>query len=164
MHGALHFPSLPSTRRLSSFSTHPFPTIPHLCITSLSSLTIMGSRLLHILTMFCTFQPLGQNISFVSSEVRGAVRDAFNRRDSATNSSNVHELVIDDLKCLRTIAIASQSALCYIEAIRAKILELATSEAAGCSPREADQSDRVMFAAAARKTLAYHHRQSAKSR
>ena len=55
----------------------------------------------------------------------------------------IHEV----LRRSRTSFIALQTALCYIEAIRPKIPEVAEQEAAGCGPREVDQNDRVVLAA-----------------
>ncbi|VDC00400.1 unnamed protein product, partial [Peniophora sp. CBMAI 1063] len=73
--------------------------------------------------------------------------DAFDEHDPAANAANLRGFVIDVLKRSRTTTSIFQSALCYIEAIRAKIPELAAAEAAGCGHREADQSDRIVLAA-----------------
>ena len=73
--------------------------------------------------------------------------DAFDEHDPAANAANLRGFVIDVLKRSRTTTSVFQTALCYIEAIRSRIPDLAASEAAGCGPRETDQSDRIVLAA-----------------
>ncbi|KZV73294.1 hypothetical protein PENSPDRAFT_663154 [Peniophora sp. CONT] len=73
--------------------------------------------------------------------------DAFDEHDPAANAASLRGFVIDVLKRSRTTTSVFQSALCYIEAVRAKIPDLAASEASGHGYREADQSGRVVLAA-----------------
>ncbi|VDC07782.1 unnamed protein product [Peniophora sp. CBMAI 1063] len=72
---------------------------------------------------------------------------AFGKYDVDEGAVDLREFVIEVLKHSPTTVPMLQTALCYVKAIRAEIVRLAASEAAGCCRRDADQRMLVALAA-----------------